>query len=63
MVISFKINPMEVLFLITSTGIYIGDTRAFSSDNNPWVESAGTGSVDGKLTTEVKRYQSVNLHF
>ena len=33
-------------------GIYIGDTRAFSSDNNPWVESAGTGSANGKLTTE-----------
>jgi len=33
-------------------GIYISDTRAFSSDNNPWVESTGTGDVDGKLTTE-----------
>ena len=34
-------------------GIYIGDTRAFSSDNNPWVEStADSGNPDSKLTTE-----------
>ena len=32
-------------------GIYISDTRAFSADNNPWVESSGTGNDNGKLTT------------
>jgi hypothetical protein len=44
-------------------GIYIGDTRAFSSDNNPWVESAGTGSVDGKLTTESEEVSIGELAF
>jgi len=28
-----------------SPGIFIGDTRAFSSDNNPWVVDAGTTSL------------------
>ena len=44
-------------------GIYIGDTRAFSSDNNPWVESAGTGSVNGKLTTESEEVSIGELAF
>ena len=44
-------------------GIYIGDTRAFSSDNDPWVESAGTGSVDGKLTTESEEVSIGELAF
>ncbi len=44
-------------------GVYIGDTRAFSSDNNPWVESAGTGSVDGKLTTESEEVSIGELAF
>ena len=44
-------------------GIYIGDTRAFSSDNNPWVESVGTGSVDGKLTTESEEVSIGELAF
>ena len=44
-------------------GIYIGDTRAFSSDNNPWVESAGTGGVDGKLTTESEEVSIGELAF
>ena len=44
-------------------GIYIGDTRAFSSDNNPWVESGGTGSVDGKLTTESEEVSIGELAF
>ena len=34
-------------------GIYIGDTRAFSSDNNPWTESTDDdGGSTSKLTTE-----------
>ena len=44
-------------------GIYIGDVRAFSSDNNPWVESGGTGSVDGKLTTESEEVSIGELAF
>ena len=44
-------------------GIYIGDTRAFSSDNNPWVESAGTVSVDGKLTTDSEEVSIGELAF
>ena len=44
-------------------GVYIGDTRAFSSDNNPWVESAGTGSVNGKLTTESEEVSIGELAF
>ena len=34
-----------------SPGIYIGGTRAFSSDNNPWTESATTGT-NGELITQ-----------
>ncbi len=44
-------------------GIYIGGTRAFSSDNNPWVESAGTGSANGKLTTESEEVSIGELAF
>jgi len=44
-------------------GIYIGDTRAFSSDNNPWTESVGTGDVDGKLTTESEEVSIGELAF
>ena len=44
-------------------GIYIGDTRAFSSDNNPWVESVSTGSVNGKLTTESEEVSIGELAF
>ena len=44
-------------------GIYIDSTRAFSSDNNPWVESAGTGSANGKLTTESEEVSIGELAF
>ena len=44
-------------------GIYIGDTRAFSSDNNPWSESVATGDVDGKLTTESEEVSIGELAF
>ena len=44
-------------------GIYIGDTRAFSSDNNPWVESTDTGNANGKLTTESEEVSIGELAF
>ena len=45
-------------------GIYIGDTRAFSSDNNPWVESAAdSGNADSKLTTESEEVSIGELAF
>ena len=45
-------------------GIYIGDTRAFSSDNNPWVEStADSGNADSKLTTESEEVSIGELSF
>ena len=44
-------------------GIYIGGTRAFSSDNNPWSESVATGNVDGKLTTESEEVSIGELAF
>ena len=44
-------------------GIYIGGTRAFSSDNNPWRESVATGDVDGKLTTESEEVSIGELAF
>ena len=45
-------------------GIYIGDTRAFSSDNNPWVESADNdGGSTSKLTTESEEVSIGELTF
>tara|TARA_Y100001937_G_C7126510_1_gene335194 strand:- start:40 stop:1329 length:1290 start_codon:yes stop_codon:yes gene_type:complete len=44
-------------------GIYIGGTRAFSSDNNPWTESINTGNVNGKLTTESEQVSIGELAF
>ena len=45
-------------------GIYIGDTRAFSSDNNPWVEStADSGDANSKLTTESEEVSIGELAF
>ena len=45
-------------------GIYIGDTRAFSSDNNPWVESADDdGGSTSKLTTESEEVSIGELAF
>ena len=47
-----------------SPGVYIGDTRAFSSDNNPWVEStADSGNADSKLTTESEEVSIGELAF
>ena len=45
-------------------GIYIGDTRAFSSDNNPWVESTDDdGGSTSKLTTESEEVSIGELTF
>ena len=45
-------------------GVYIGDTRAFSSDNNPWVESADDdGGSTSKLTTESEEVSIGELAF
>lgn len=44
-------NANTVLNNSDSPGIYIGGTRAFSSDNNPWTESAVTGT-NGELITQ-----------
>ena len=45
-------------------GIYIGDTRAFSSDNNPWVESTDDdGGSTSKLTTESEEVSIGELAF
>ena len=44
-------NANTVLNNSDSPGIYIGGTRAFSSDNNPWTESAATGT-NGELITQ-----------
>ena len=44
-------------------GIYIGDVRAFSSDNNPWVKSSDTGNTNGKLTTESEEVSIGELAF
>ena len=45
-------------------GIYIGNTRAFSSDNNPWVESADDdGGSTSKLTTESEEVSIGELAF
>ena len=45
-------------------GIYIGDTRAFSSDNNPWTESTDDdGGSTSKLTTESEEVSIGELAF
>ena len=43
-------------------GIYIGDTRAFSSDNNPW-EEIGNADGTGKLETESEEVSIGELAF
>ena len=47
-----------------SPGVFILGTRAFSSDNNPWVEStADSGNADSKLTTESEEVSIGELAF
>ena len=49
---------------INAPGIYIGDTRAFSSDNNPWNESADKdGGSTSKLTTDSDEVKIGELAF
>ena len=43
-------------------GIYIGDVRAFSSDNNPW-EETGNADGTGKLETESEEVSIGELAF
>ena len=60
---NFNSNSSNVLGSSEAPGIYIGDTRAFSSDNNPWEESTNIGSVNGKLTTESEEVSIGELAF
>ena len=43
-------------------GVYIGDTRAFSSDNNPW-EETGYADGTGKVETESEEVSIGELAF
>jgi len=44
-------------------GIYIGDTRAFSSDNNPWNKNGTEGAVGAALTTSSEEVSIGQLSF
>ena len=44
-------------------GIYIGNTRAFSSDNNPWNELGTKGSSDARLETSSDEVKIGELAF
>jgi len=44
-------------------GIYIGDTRAFSSDNNPWNKNGTEGAVGAALTTSSEEVSIGELSF
>ena len=46
-----------------SPGIYIGDTRAFSSDNNPWDKEGVAGTVGAALTTSSEEVTIGQLSF
>ena len=46
-----------------SPGIYIGDTRAFSSDNNPWDKEGVGGTVGAALTTSSEEVSIGQLSF
>ena len=46
-----------------SPGIYIGDTRAFSSDNNPWAKEGVAGQVGAALTTSSEEVRIGQLSF
>ena len=46
-----------------SPGIYIGDTRAFSSDNNPWDKKGVAGQVGAALTTSSEEVRIGQLSF
>ena len=44
-------------------GIYIGGTRAFSSDNNPWGKEGAAGAVGSALTTSSEEVSIGELAF
>ena len=44
-------------------GIYIGDTRAFSSDNNPWGKEGSPNAVGSALTTSSEEVSIGELTF
>ena len=44
-------------------GIYIGGTRAFSSDNNPWGKEGAAGAVGSALTTSSEEVSIGELTF
>tara|TARA_B100000424_G_scaffold97109_1_gene72921 strand:+ start:55 stop:1350 length:1296 start_codon:yes stop_codon:yes gene_type:complete len=48
---------------INAPGIYIGDTRAFSSDNNPWNKNGTEGAVGAALTTSSEEVSIGELSF
>tara|TARA_B100000427_G_scaffold325090_1_gene331358 strand:+ start:1319 stop:2428 length:1110 start_codon:yes stop_codon:yes gene_type:complete len=45
------------------SGIFIGDTRAFSTDNNPWTETGTAGDADAELKTESHQVSMGSLDF
>ena len=48
---------------VNAPGIYIGDTRAFSSDNNPWNKNGTEGAVGAALTTSAEEVSIGELAF
>ena len=61
---NYNSSASNVLGSSKAPGIYIGDTRAFSSDNNPWTESADDdGGSTSKLTTESEEVSIGELAF
>ena len=48
---------------VNAPGIYIGDTRAFSSDNNPWNKNGTEGAVGAALTTSSEEVSIGELSF
>ena len=51
------------LELSNSPGIFIGNTRAFSADNNPWVVEGGSVGVAGTLATDSYEVSISDLEF
>jgi len=51
------------LTLPNSPGIFIGNTRAFSADNNPWVVEGGSVGVAGTLATDSYEVSISDLEF
>ena len=61
---NYNSSSSNVLGSSKAPGIYIGDTRAFSSDNNPWDESIDEdGGSTSKLTTESEEVSIGELAF